>query len=1614
MKRTFKLLIVIFMLFFISGCGKEKYVTFSYDDNKTSDYKCKITDGKLDCDVVEPEKEDLPFDGWYDEQGNEVDINGEFKEEVTLHPKFLTEEEFKEEKLSEKKYIITFDMNGGLGSISKIEVEYDAQLPNVLNIPKRSEYIFKGFFDNKDYTKGKQYYNENGESVKNFDKVNNTILYAGWEKEVRNYTIIFKANGGTGKMEPQNITRGGSAQLISNEFKRAGYTFSGWNVMSSGEGLSYKNNDVITPVSNMTLYAQWTTSEYTVSFNANGGSGKVPYNVSLTYGKEMPSINGIPTKDGYTFMGWYDSSDYTKGNQYYTKDNKSAKNYDKTSDITLYAGWEKKATKKEKYKVTFDLNGGIGTKPSDVKVTNGKEMPNIETEIPTRKGYNFVGWYDNKDYTKGTRYYTKENKSAINYNKKESITLYAGWEKKEAKAQTYTITFVSNGGTGKMNSQNITVGSSVPLIANTFKKTGYTFAGWNTMANGEGASFKDNETVTPGENVTLYAMWKVIEYTVTFDANSGSGKVPYNVSVAYGSDMPSISAEVMKEGYNFIGWYDNTDWTKGTEYYTKDNKSARKFDKTSNITLYAAWEKRAEKTYKVVFNLNGGTGTKPEDVKVTNGKDMPSITKIIPTRSGYAFMGWYDTTNYTKGTKYYTEENKSAKKYDKTESITLYAGWEANKYTLTFDANGGKGGQSKNVSVTYGREMPKIDTASPTRSGYTFMGWYDGKDYTNAIQYYTKENTSTRNYDKTKNITLYAGWSKNQTTTVTYTVSFDANGGKGGQSADVTVTNGKPMPQIDTTAPTRTGYTFMGWYDTTNYANGTMYYDANGAIVNNYDKTSNITLYAGWSANKFTIEYNGNGGTGSVASQTCTYDKDCKLAANGFTKEGYTFAGWKKNNEGNIVAAGTNVKNIISSGKVTYYAEWSGVKYTISFDLNNGTGTAPSNISVSYGSVMPKLNSIAPTRVGYTFMGWYDNSDYTKGTEYYNSKGESTVTFNKTTNVKLYAGWKLDVYIVTFNLNGGTGTAPSNVSISYNSAMPKLSVASPTRNGYTFMGWYDNTDWSNGSATKYYNADGTSAHTYNKTSNIRLYAGWKEIPKTETTYTVSFNANGGTGGQTANVTATNGKEMPKISTTAPTREGYTFMGWYDGKDYNNSKQYYNEKGTSVRNFDIKANLTLYAGWLDNNKFIIKYDCNGGSNPPADQTIKNGDIFSPQANTCTRAGYTFNGWYTKASEGSDWTFNVHRANFNSKSYKNNIVQLYAQWDPELKTNTIIKPDDSKYKYAGKCTDLRSSNIKNMQIGQYCSYESDTLKYYIIKQDRYIITYVWAKDAYKQFKMGVPAEDPKPSSSRKNDNYGGNKKILYYNWLGKNIMENEIKQNGYEKKGLIGFNASAMIAQQWVTDSLDQNVPTGWYGQTHINIFRVNGETIRASYDKYRYNTLIYGLGNDGNLKSYKTNFGSDSDIYIKGNDLVKKYIEDVYEIKNTFGFSPVLVKNGKKVVDNNKSNMREAICQKDKNNFAFITSTSTDRENGLSYNDLANMMVDMGCQTGLNLDGGGSTSYFYKSNIVKSNNTEAGLLGDSSGTDLVGPGDQHGVAYKCPTCTEKEKRVSADIIYFVEQ
>ena len=301
----------------------------------------------------------------------------------------------------------------------------------------------------------------------------------------------------TGTMEEQEFTFGQAANLTANSFTRTGYTFIGWNTKADGTGTSYTNEQSVTLLGDLILYAQW---GYYISFDANGGTGTMDDQI-LQCGKTEALTSNSYTKSGFHFTGWNTEADgsgisYTNGQSIID-----------LGDITLYAQWEVNT-----FNIVFNHNGGSGRMVNMKNITSG--VPTVLTENSyARTGYTFAGWNTEADGS-GISY---EDMQSIVYfadMNEENITLYAQWT-----GNTYTVVFDANGGTGTMEDQTMIYGSTTQLASNGFTKAEYGFVGWNTEADGSGTKYTNNQSVNNlttenGAIITLYAQWGIVKYAV--------------------------------------------------------------------------------------------------------------------------------------------------------------------------------------------------------------------------------------------------------------------------------------------------------------------------------------------------------------------------------------------------------------------------------------------------------------------------------------------------------------------------------------------------------------------------------------------------------------------------------------------------------------------------------------------------------------------------------------------------------------------------------------------------------------------------------------------------------------------------------------------------------------------------------------------------------------------------------------------------------------------------------------------------------------------------------------------------------------------------------------------
>ena len=672
-------------------------------------------------------------------------------------------------------YNVTLDGQDGAGGYENVQATYDSGMPTI-TLPARAGYQFAGYYDQTEG--GTQYYNADGSSAKTWDKTEDSTLYAHWI--ANSYQVTFDANGGEGSMNAEDFTYGEAKALTQNNFTKTGYNFAGWATTANAGEAEHedgKNVSNLTTEQNGTvnLYAVWKPVVYMVIFNSNGADGGNMENQTFTYDTAASLRGNGYTRTGYHFLGWAK----TAGAQVTYTDGASVNNLTATADdrITLYAVWEANT-----YTVRFNANGGTGDQMASQSFTYDEAVKALSKNTYTRDNYTFLGWARTTIAT--TPEYTdqKEVKNLVTTQGGELI-LYAVW-----RPESFQVTLNPNGGELNGADQSVTAtlryGEKCETLP-TPTRYGYDFVSWNSKEDGTGISVgKDTLADKVAAYRTLYAQWRAKQIIVSFDTNQGSGSsVPDSVNditVTYGSTYANLPI-TGRVGYDFNGWY--TAATGGT-----------KVEKTTGVTredhtLYAHWTARK---YEVGFDAGGGKFS-------DNNKNFKSIYHYYddtyklpeePARTGYTFLGWY--TDISGGTKVENTTRVTTAKYH-----ALHAHWEANKYTVTFDAQGGTfpngGSTTQTMKLEYNRTY-SVPQQNPTRNGYVFEGWYTER--TGGTQVTTRTSMGTA-----KDHTLYARWRQIKETTVTVgevTLTFegtpvyaktDSEGKvtKGGSSSDYNI-----------------------------------------------------------------------------------------------------------------------------------------------------------------------------------------------------------------------------------------------------------------------------------------------------------------------------------------------------------------------------------------------------------------------------------------------------------------------------------------------------------------------------------------------------------------------------------------------------------------------------------------------------------------------------------------------------------------------------------------------------------------------------------------------------------------------------------------------------------
>ena len=749
-----------------------------------------------------------------------------------------------------------------------------------------------------------------------------------------------------------------------------------------------------------------------------------------------------------------------------------------------------------------------------------------------------------------------------------------------------------------------TVDSIIPYDAMT--REGYDFAGWSESSEKNAAGDTQPLFRADFDGKTLYAVWvkraSGAQYIVTFDPNGGTLNGLRRLTtdengLLFGQTVPTATPKDSE--MEFKGWRmgENTIFTNASDapVFTAD---------TTVTAVYA--KKPVLESYTIHFHGNGGN---PDlQTVMTSPATNKAETWPAAERAGYTFDGWF--TKPTGGYSY-------SKDAEFTADMDLYAHWTAENgeatapFVVNFDANGGKVDKEsiKTDDAGHLTEQPNI---TEKKAGYNFTGWFTTRDGGVMVD-----------LDKwifTSDTTLYAHWAIDAESKI-FTITFDPNGGTVSPTSmstkqDGTLSGTLPIPVYE-------GYAFDGWY--TSRIGG-------AKIEQNTVYGGKSTVYAHWtreSTDGFKITFNANGGTFAEGAETVlTTDTNGTLTDKTFpdvTREGYSLRGWQTGaNKGATV---TNES--VFTSDTTVYAVWlkdgetpTGGEHTITLDFQT-PGVEDAKQNTTNGKL---ANLPTPTRDGASFLGWFMESE-----------GGMKVTTDTIfiADDTIYAQWKLKQpgdagfeATITFDPNGGTLTGAASMTTGTNGKLAQL-LTDPTRDGYTFDGWYTNRLGGIISGAKV-----TTDTVFYESQTV--YAKW--IKNTDAkTYTITFNPNGGTyTGPETKETGTNGK-LTGLPTPNPTYPdpSFTFRGW--------AFSTYEKQNFVTTDTVFDSDLMVYAIYLNadgkrpdevGGEYTITFDPMGGAleEGAANTAVtKNGKIEKLPA--ATREGYLFDAWYTENNNGT---------------------------------------------------------------------------------------------------------------------------------------------------------------------------------------------------------------------------------------------------------------------------------------------------------------------------------------------------------------------------------------------
>lgn len=1220
--------------------------TLTYQPNGGSYVPATIhKDGESVTLNAKPTREGYEFVGWCADEALTQPIQS-----VTMDSDKTVYAAWRETKLPSQYVTVTFDANDGQWSngdttksvkILRGSAIFESQFPE--KDPSRAGNVFKGWYTDK----------TNGAKFTPYTIVDkDTTVYAQWTK---NYLLTYETNGGQMTGDTVKDYPPGKTVTLNQSVKKDGYVFKGWYATPNFSGSPIER---VTMESNKTVYAKW-AKQYRLTYHTADGTIEGP-NEQLHEEGDVVTLTTKITKPGYQFAGWYATSDYSGSVL-------TEVTMDENKDV--YAKWVNKPA--EQVHITYKFSGDVpqGIIPPEVeKVEKGKEYtPYQYSSDAIPEGWGFKGWFTSSYFSEWNRF----TGGVVD----KDLTLYGGWYK-----VANTVLFDANGGQwdGKQTSQKRSVEKGEALrpykegdVASDCmpvnpEREGYTFIGWNTEKDGSGEAFY--EEIPVNKDITVYAQWEAGEWVHVrykwFEPSGPDESLPVPSDV----QLPSVAKIKKAEFYNaepaphtnepywiFEGWFEDEECT--IPYKSRSLKD--------DLTLYGKWERDYE--FAVTYRL-------PTPETVYEQTHMNDINDVFVPVLGLqrCATGWNDAF----------ENNEHEDEINAYLKDKIIVGWKdvatgkiypeeafidisfpipkggytfeavletisSGEYVLTYDYNHDIGENILKETHAAGEQVTLRDTKGFERPGYEFLGWS------------TKDSDKLMKPGETyimpaQNVKLYGEWKY----TGDLSLVFETYGGT--PVPEPYTVLGKDLVQMAESEnpdykfkddgghavtfddPDLEGFQFVGWLADISEAVAATDDGAVGAELQAYidmrksmiklirDKiaSGNYTGAELLELKKDLLEW--QCGSEFIAlpddhnPNVVNYHQDRLESLIGEVDDRLFETEFLANRPGDRDSIIEDVYNVSIANQIpaieelrmkALYVDKNGdlaFATDVTYDSNNGSGEKVVKEYIETATV-PLLNNNPFKNQSKELLGWNTKPDgngksYKLGAEFKVPVGGTT----------LYAQWKQDVpvqkYTVSYDLAGGNGADGETydaVEVVKDSVVKAKKA--PTKDGFIFKGWSDG-------KTTYQPGDDITV-----TGNVTLTAQWEKKAEPKPTFTVSYDLAGGTGSDGVNYDSVSVTEGDKVTAKkAPTKDGFTFKGWSDGKNIY-------QPGDAI---SVSGNITLTAQWEKNSAgggggsvtkyYVLSYDSNGGTAYKDEKYRKNTVVDLDKVPI--RTGYTFTGWY----------------------------------------------------------------------------------------------------------------------------------------------------------------------------------------------------------------------------------------------------------------------------------------------------------------------------------------------------------------------------------------------------